>query len=84
MDTDGNVVHSYPSNLVTALDWRKFAGNINKPSIRSAMHHYARLRGGAMWLRADGSLLVITLRENGKVGHRTYKPGTWQFERAVA
>lgn len=69
-----------PVNLRTVPEFRKFANAIGKPSWFSAMRFFANQRGGAYVMRADGSLLVLTKLQSGKLRQTTYKPGSWAFE----
>lgn len=69
----------YPSNLLDAAEWRKFARATRRNSIRAAMRYYAAQKGGALYLRADDSLVVLTRRDGGKIEQRTFKPGSWAF-----
>ncbi len=68
---------SYPSNLVTGSDWNRLKRSLGKPSIAATMRYAAGVWGGAFFVRADGSLRVLTARPDGSQFQRTHKPGTW-------
>lgn len=69
-----------PSNLLTVPEWRKFAREaFHTSSWAAAARRYARIKGGALVLRADGRLVSFTLREGGKVTQRTYREGEWRW-----
>ena len=70
---------SMPVNLLTVPEWRYFASQTGRKSWRGAARYYANIRGGAHVLRADGSLMVLTKLQTGKIRQTTYKPGTWAY-----
>ena len=70
-----------PSNLITVADFRAFASKaFNITCWKSAAKRYAAKQGGAHVLRADGSLMVFTKTQAGKVTQKTYKPNKWGWE----
>lgn len=70
-----------PVNLLTVADWRAYALlAARKPSWLAGAKHYAERRGGALILRADDSLQVLTKGADGKVRSRTYRPGKWRWQ----
>lgn len=70
-----------PTNLLTVPEWRRFARAAYKGvSWERAAHKYAARNGGALVMRADDSLVVFTLRDDGKVSRKTYRPGKWRWE----
>lgn len=74
---------SMPVNLLTVPEWLRFASEgLGIKSWESAARRYAEMRGGSHVERADGSLIVFTRQQDGKVRKTTYKPGTWRWERA--
>lgn len=68
-----------PTNLLTVAEWCTLAHHTNAASWMASVRTWARSRGGALVLRADGSLRAFTLRD-GKISQRTYKPGSWAWE----
>jgi hypothetical protein len=74
--------NAQPTNLLTVAEWRKLAHHSGASSWKAAVAAWARRRGGALVLRADGSLRVFTLRA-GKISQSTYKPGAWAWEVAA-
>ncbi len=69
-----------PLNLLTVPEWRRLANATwNGVSWETAARKYAAIKGGALVMRADDSLVVFTRRENGKISRSTYKPGTWRW-----
>lgn len=68
------------NNLLTLSEWR-FLGSlwIGTTDPWKAARKYAQERGGAMVMKADDSLVVFTLRENGKISQKTHKPGKWAW-----
>lgn len=68
---------NYPTNLFSASEWRKFAAATDKNSILAAQRHFASIKGGAIYHRADGALVVFTKLAEGKIRQTTYKPGKW-------
>ncbi len=71
-----------PTNLLTVPEWRRFANFAYKGICwEAAARKYAARNGGALVMRADDSLVVFTLRNNGKVTRKTYKPGKWRWDR---
>ena len=68
-----------PSNLLTVAEWRRFARSVGLRSWSSAARFYSKREGGAHVLRADDSLVVFTLRDNGKVSRSTYQPAKWRW-----
>jgi hypothetical protein len=69
-----------PSNLQSPIDWLKFANRaFAKPvSIQTAMRKVAEQRGGAVLLKPDGKLIVITKLQSGKLRTTTYAEGEWR------
>ena len=65
------------SNLLTVADFRKFARAVGLTSWRGAARYYAKLKGGALIVRANGDLLVYSRRFNGKVVATTYPQKKW-------
>lgn len=71
-----------PTNLLTVMEWRRFAREAYGLSDwRAAARRYAEAKGGALVMRADDSLLVLTKLQHGpragRISQRTYKPGRW-------
>lgn len=70
-----------PVNLLTVPEWRRFAHEgLGIESWERAARRYAEMRGGSHVARADGSLIVFTRQQGGKVRKATYRPGTWRWE----
>ena len=77
--------HPTPARLALTVDeWRRVSregyGNVTWDS--AAKMHAARY-GGALVLRADGSLVVFTEHKQGdggcSVSRKTHGPGTWSW-----
>lgn len=64
------------SNLLTVADYRKFAQAVGLKSWKGGARFYARIKGGALLVKANGALLVFS-RRNGKVVERTYPQKKW-------
>lgn len=73
--------NAQPTNLLTVAEWRKLANATKAASWKAAVNAWARRRGGALVLRADGRLQAFTLR-GSKISQSTYKPGAWSWEAA--
>ena len=73
-----------PNNLLTVQEWKRFAKAVGKRSWEGAARYFAQTseRGGAMVLRANDTLVVFTLRDNGKVEKRSHKPNKWGWANA--
>jgi len=72
--------NSVPSNLLTISDFRKFAKALGLTSWESAIRHYANVKGGALLLKADGSLVSFTKR-GIKISRKTFTPQQWGWEK---
>ena len=72
---------SIPSNLLLGSEWRKFANSMGV-NIWTAQRKFAQAKGGSLFLRADGSLIVHTRLASGKIRRSTYKEGSWAWEAA--
>lgn len=72
--------NAMPTNLLTVPEWRRLAQHTTGGSWMSAAHAWARRKGGALVLKADGSLVSYTRRDSGKISQRTYRPGSWEWE----
>jgi hypothetical protein len=70
-----------PTNLLTVPEYRRLSHETyNGVSWRTAARKVARVRGGALVLRADGSLVAFTRRENGRIEQRTHAAGKWGWD----
>ena len=65
-----------PTNLMTVSEWMRFARATKKGSWEAAARYYAGIKGGAVVMRHDDSLVVFTKRGE-KISRRTYRPGKW-------
>ncbi len=67
-----------PTNLLTVQEWRRLSNaTFGGVSWATTARKVAAIRGGALVWRADDSLVVFTLRDDGKVSRSTYAPRTW-------
>lgn len=67
-----------PTNLLTVADYRTFGKAVHGTlSWETAARKYAEVRGGAVVLRGDDSLVVFTKLSCGKIRRTTYKSGEW-------
>lgn len=67
-----------PRNLLTVPEFSRFARALGRTSWEGAARHYAMQTGGALVMRADGSL-VCFVRSGDKVRRKTHKPNTWRW-----
>lgn len=67
-----------PQNLLTVPQYRALGQSLGV-SWQTAARKRAMQQGGALVMRADGSLVVFT-RHNGKVQQRTYPANKWAWE----
>lgn len=71
--------NAMPTNLLTVPEWRTLAHHTGAVDWKASVRAWARRKGGALVLRADGSLQSFTLR-NGKIPQSTYRPGKWEWD----
>ncbi len=77
------------TNLFTVNEWhrlgRAWLGRYGQDvSWETVARHYAKRTGGALVMLSDDSLVVFTKRADGKVSRKTYKPGTWSWEKDLS
>jgi hypothetical protein len=69
---------NYPSNLLTVADYRVFARSQGLRNWKTAAKRYAKSKGGAFVVRADGSLLVFTRNDAGNIRQKTFHSWGWE------
>lgn len=69
-----------PLNLWTVPEYRRFAFSQGLTSWRSGARLWARKKGGALVIRANGDLLTFTKLKNGGLRQKTYPKGKWGWE----
>ena len=71
-----------PNNLLTVAEWCTFARATKRSGWQSAARYYAERCSGALIMRANDALVVLTKLSDGRIRQRTYKPGTWGWAKA--
>lgn len=72
--------NAVPNNLITISDFRMFGKSLGL-SWRGALAYWIRVKGGALLLKADGSLVSFTRKATGKFSQKTFKQNQWGWQK---